>query len=398
MSLTTPTTKAIADNIIAQLESTLNQTIPLLPKAFNRVLAKALAAIYVILYKYGGFIFLQIFVSTASAQETDINGKTVIPIVEWGRLIGVGDPVPAVNAEILVDVTVENQVGSLPVGSQLINSTNGVTYITTADVLLNAPVIQVTVRASRDQAGGDGGGAIGNLDPGEIITFANPLANVASDTVVVSTSVTGADGEDINTTYRQRVIDRFKKRPQGGAYADYEIWGERTPGVIRIYPYTGAPGEVDVFSEVSTDIDPDGIPPPATLLAVFENIELDENGRATQRNANAFVNSLPITRTGFDVDVVDLLSSDLPQLKLDIIAALVEFFLGREPFIDGLSILPKTNTITATSVISIVENIVALDGGSFTAATFKLNSGGGNLTSFTLGNGEKAKSVLVTFS
>jgi len=61
MSLVTPTTKELSDNIIAQLEATLNQTIPLLPRAFNRVLAKALAAVFILLYKYGGFIFLQIF-------------------------------------------------------------------------------------------------------------------------------------------------------------------------------------------------------------------------------------------------------------------------------------------------------------------------------------------------
>lgn len=398
MSINTPTTKQIADNIIAQLESTLNQTIPLLPKAFNRVLAKALAAVYVILYKYGGFIFLQIFVSKASSLETNINGKTLIPLVEWGRLIGVGDPTPAVNAELLVDITVENQVGTLPVGSQGINATNGVTYITTSDVLLNAPVVQVTVRASRDQAGGDGSGAVGNLDPGAIITFANPLANVAPDMVVVSSVTTGTDGEDIDTEYRQRVVNRFKKRPQGGAYADYEAWGLETEGVINVYPYTGDPGEVDVYSEVSTDIDPDGIPPAPTLQAVLDNINLDENGRATRRPANAWVNSLPIDRIGFDVDVIGLTSPNLAEVQQNIEDALEEFFFTREPFIDGLSLFPKTNTITATGVIGVIEDIVSLDGGSFATATFKLDSGGGNLSSYTLGDGEKSKIVDVTYS
>ena len=90
MSLQTPTTAEISANIIAQLETTLNQTIPLLPKSFLRVLSKTLGAVFILLYKYGGFIFLQQFVATASIKETIINGVTVKPLVEWGRLIGIG--------------------------------------------------------------------------------------------------------------------------------------------------------------------------------------------------------------------------------------------------------------------------------------------------------------------
>ena len=98
MSLSTPTTKEISDNIIAQLEASLNQAIPLLPKSFLRVLSKVLAGVFILLYKYVGFMFLQIFVDAASASATEVNGKTVVPLTAWGRLIGVGDPVSATSA------------------------------------------------------------------------------------------------------------------------------------------------------------------------------------------------------------------------------------------------------------------------------------------------------------
>ena len=398
MSITPQTVQQINDNIIAQLEAQLNQVIPLLPKSFLRVIAKVIAAVYVILYKYGGFIFLQIFVSTASALETSINGKIIVPIIEWGRLIGVGDPVLSVNAELQVDVTVDNQSGILAAGSQGVNADNGVTYITTVDVVLNAAVVQVNVRASEDQADGGGAGVVGNLDPGAIISFVNPIAQVQPNMVVLSTTVTGANGENVDVEYRQRVVDRFKKRPQGGSYSDLELWGEETPGVIFVFPYTGSPGEVDVFSEVSADIEPDGIPNAATLLAVLASIEQNENGRATRRPANMFVNSLPISRTGFDVDVQNLIANDLPGTKIDITNAVTEFLLSREPFIDGLTILPKKNVISQNAVISVIEDIVALAGGTFQTATFKLNSGGGNLSTYTLGNGEKSKLVDMSFS
>ena len=69
MALETPTTKEINEIIIAQLQASLNQTIPLLPRSFLRVLAKVLAAVFTLLYKYGGFMFQQIFVQTATINS-----------------------------------------------------------------------------------------------------------------------------------------------------------------------------------------------------------------------------------------------------------------------------------------------------------------------------------------
>lgn len=395
MSLTTPTTKEISDNIIAQLEASLNQTIPLLPKSFLRVLAKTLAGVFILLYKYGGFIFLQIFVQTATADETTVNGKVVKPLIEWGRLIGVTDPTAATNAELLIDITVDNQVGILPSGTQLINADNGVTYITIGAVALSAATVQATIRAASDQAGGGGAGAIGNLDPGAIVSFANPLANVSRNAAVVSQVVTGADAETIEV-YRQRVIDRFQKRPQGGAYADYEQWGEETAGIVNIYPYTSdCPGQVDIYCEANTDTDPDGIPTPAQLQAVLDSIELDQDGLATRRPANALVNSFPITRVGFDITISGLEADNLAQVQADITTAVEEYFLEREPFIEGLSIPPRLDRITQSGVNGVVDDIVSAAGGIFSAAVITRLSI--NVVVYNLGVGEKSKADTVTF-
>lgn len=397
MSLQTPTTKQISDNIIAQLEASLNQTIPLLPKSFLRVLAKALAGVFVLLYKYGGFMFLQIFVRTASASDTTVNGQIVNPLTEWGRLIGVGDPAPATNAELLIDIPVENQTGVLPSNTQLVNTTNGVTYITIGAVTLNAPTVQATIRAASDQAGGGGAGAIGNLDPGAIVSFANPLANVARNAVVVSQTVTGADGESIDA-YRERIIDRFQKRPQGGAYADYEQWGEEPSGIINVYPYTSdCPGQVDVYVEATPESsgDPDGIPTAAQLQEVLDSIELDQDGRATRRPANALANTFPITRTGFDIRVTGLQVDNLASVQASITQAIEEYFLEREPFIEGLSILPRRDRITRSAVGGVVDDIVSANGGIFSSVI--LSQGGVNVELYALGIGEKAKAATVTF-
>ena len=398
MALDTPTTAEINANIVAQLEATLNQTIPLLPKSFLRVLAKALAGVFILLYKYGGFIFLQIFVATASAKDTTIFGITVNPLTFWGRLIGIGDPVAATNAELLIDITVENQVGQLDSGSQLINSDNGVTYITIGSVLLDAATVQATVRAVSDQAGGGGAGAIGNLEPGAIVSFANPLPNVARDAVVDSQIVTGADGES-TAAYRQRIVDRFQARPQGGAYSDYRIWGEEVAGIINIYPYTSAdPGEVDVYAEaIAITGNEDGIPTVAQLQEVADSIELDDNGLASRRPANALVNVLAITRTGFDTSISDLVVDNTAQVQADIEDALEDFYLAAAPFVDGLTIPPRKDRITRSALIGLIEDIVTAANGTFTTVIFNKTGLGGSTEIYILQEGEKAKSETVNF-
>jgi len=397
VSLTTPTTKQISDNIVAQIEAAISQSVPLLPKAFVRVLAKALAGVVTILYKYAGFIFLQMFVRYASFSETTINGKTLTPLIEWGRLIGVGDPAAATRAELLIDITVTNQTGSLPSGSQLLNTSNGVTYITIGAVSLDAAVVQATIRAVSDQSG-DGSGVIGNLDAGSVVAFASPLPNVQRDAVVVSQSVTGADAES-EAAYRQRVIDRFQKRPQGGAYADYELWGEEPSGIVNVYPYTGStPGYVDVYVEATPESSgsPDGIPTTAQLQEVLDAIELDQAGLATRRPANAYVNVLSITRSAFDIEVVELVVDSPVAVKADIEAAIDEYMAAAEPFIPGVSVLPRKDTISRTAIGGVVSDIVNAAGGVFGSITLKDPDGLG-VDVYALQQGEKAKAGTVTY-
>ncbi len=399
MALDTPTTAEINAAIISQLEASLSQTIPLLPKAFNRVLSKALAGVFILLYKYAGFIFLQMFVSTATIEYVEIFGQRLSPLIEWGRLIGVGDPTAGTQAELGILITVEIQGGTLPSGTQLTSNINGVIYVTVFPLALTGPTVGAVIKAVNDPDDGGGVGVIGNLDPGDTVSFITPLSDVNRNANVIIQQVTGAEAESTEA-YRQRVIDRFQKQPRGGALADYEFWGESVAGIINVYPYRGLlAGEVDVYSEATpaSSGDPDGIPTTAQLAAVRVAIEKDEDGRATRRPVTAFVNSYPITRTGFDVVVTGLQVSDEVQVKAGIETALTQYFLGREPFLDGLTVPPRTDSITKNSIVGIVDDFVTAQNGIFADADFSLTGTGNDLPSYTLGMGEKAKLVDVTF-
>ena len=138
MATTTPTTAELSAQILGAIEAQMGQSAPILPKSFIRVLSKVLAAVFITLYKYAGFMSLQMFVATASDQPTVINGETITPLTWWGRLIGVGDPIAATRAQLTVAVNVESQTGSLASGSQMLGAPNGYTYNTVGAVLLDA--------------------------------------------------------------------------------------------------------------------------------------------------------------------------------------------------------------------------------------------------------------------
>jgi len=394
MALGTPTTVQLEAAIITQLEASLGQTIPLLPKAFLRVLAKALAAVYILLYKYCGFIALQMFVKTATLEDVEINGQTVSPLKEWGRLVGAGDPTAPTSAELDIDITVTTQGGTLPASTQLTSNLNGVIYTTKTSTALSSATVSATIIAVSEP------GTVGNLDVGSAVSFVNPVADVARDAEVTAQAVTAADGET-PPAYRQRVIDRFQKRPQGGATADYEAWGEEVEGIVSVYPYAGAtPGEVDVYAEatVASSGDPDGIPTSAQLTAVADAIEQDQDGLATRRPLTAYVNTYPITRQGFDVSVYGMIVDNEAQVQQDIEDGLTAFFLARDPFIDGLTTPPRTDSITASNITGIVDDYVSAASGTFTSAVVTFHGSSIPITTYIMTQGQKAKLDTMSFS
>lgn len=397
MAIDTPTTSGIADNIVSQIESSLNQSIPLLPRSFIRVLSKSFAGVFILLYKYAGWISLQQFVRTASFQSTTINGRTVRPLVEWGILVGVGEPEPATRAELTVELTVREQGGSLPAGRGLLNPDTGVTYVTVSETQLDADTVETSVRAVSDEEGGGGRGVIGNAESGTTLSFSSPPAAVERDATVVEETTTGADAES-EADYRRRVIERFRQRPQGGAYADYQEWATEPAGIIAAYPYTGDPGQVDVYIEATEESSgsPDGIPTEAQIDEVEDAIERDPDTKVPDRRpANALVNVLPIERTAFDVEIDGLDVDDVSATEELIEEACDEYFRGLEPYILGLSVLPRKDVVSNPELAGIVYAVVTEQGGTIDGLT--IEEDGSEVTRRQLGDGELAKLGDITF-
>ena len=369
MALSTPTINEIAANIVADIEAEYSQTIPILAKAVFRVWAFIQAGVFIVLYKFGTEQFKQRFVQTANETFLALLGEQV-GVVRTPAQIWTGTG----------SVPVTTTGGVIQAGTQLVNNATGIVYIVTpSKAIILSPTETMTLQST---VGGD----ISNLVVGDEITFVSPQPGIGDTVTITIVSQEGADIEPIEQ-YRQRVLDRYQKQPQGGALADYELWAEEAVNVINAYPYAGTtPGTVEVFIEV--DNQTDGIPTSGQLDAALESINFDPvTGLATRRPVTAEVTTEAITRTTFVVEV-QTLNPDTPDIRTAIDAAVEDLFLDKEPFILGLSIV-RRDTITNAEVTSIISTVAAANGS--TVNNVVTTEGGIPFDLRTLGQGEKAK-------
>ena len=306
-----------------------------------------------------------------------------------------------------VEITVITQGGSLTSGTRFVNPATEMIYTLVGDVDLDAPTVTGTIRATEI-------GDLGNVDVGTELNFVSPPSSVEKVVTVDSVGQSGVD-EETTDDFRERVIERYAARPQGGAYADYRDWAEEVTGVKNAYPYSGwldpeypgsRAGEVLVYIESASD--PDGIPdeigpggrpddPPNDNLLqdVWDHIEADDSGLANRRNINAYVRVHPISRVTVDVAVSGLMAEDEDEVKTAIEDGLTDFFLDREPYITGLSIPPRKDIISESIIGGVVAQIAAAYGGYIGGVTVEVDSV--QKETYILQEGEKAKIGTVTW-
>lgn len=373
MALTTPTIKEIQGNIISAIEAETGQTVPIFAKTVFRILSYALAGVWIILYKYGSDQFNQRFVQTALDFYLEIHGE----LVKITR-----QPATTWDGEADVESTT---TGTLPPNTQLVNNNTGVVYLTTESTTLFVGTVTFKLAATE-------GGEIGNLNISDVINFVSPLPGLEDFATVSSIISAGEDEEDIEI-YRQRVLDAYQKKPQGGALADYEQWAEEAPNVINAYPYAGSnPSEVDIYIEV--DNQTDGIPTSSQLTATLAYINYDPiTGKATRRPVNAIVNVLAISRSTYDVEIIGL-SPDTPDIRDDIDDALTDLFLQKENYIQGLAI-QRNDIVSRSETLALVQQIAADAGSALSNVIVKKS--GTIIDLDVLDPGEKAKLGVITY-
>lgn len=253
MSFSRPTLTELIERASADIETRLPGVDARLRRSNLNVLARVHAGALHSLYGYLAFLEKQLFVDTA--EQSYLERYSSI----WGVL-----RLPAAFAEGNVNFTgVAGAV--LPEGTQL-QSGDGKTYVTTADVTLGAGATPGPVAALV-------AGAAGNVAASVGLTVLQPVSGVNSAATVAVGGVSGGTDAESDDSLRARVLRRIRQAPNGGAAADYVTWALEVPGVTRAWCYPLEDGAGTVKVRFVRDDDAGFVPDAGEVAAVQAYIQ-----------------------------------------------------------------------------------------------------------------------------
>lgn len=354
MPVSISTTKEIRDKIVNDVESAIGQTIPFLPKAFIRVLAAALAGGLTLLYKFAAWVARQIFPQTSDREQ----------LKKSGELVNVNEKTASQAVEEFLATGIDPTI--IKAGFQWVGK-NQVTYSTVSDVSISGGVATIQGKALES-------GSIGNLNIDDEVQAVSPEPGIDNVAIVTGEITQGEDVEDLEN-YRDRTVERYQRKPQGGAEIDYIIWQKEVPGVTRAFAFITSPGIVTMYPLV--DNDPGGrIPDQAKLDEVEDYVKTP--GRAPLQARDNLITAA-MTERIFSIEITNLIPDT--QTAKDAIEAEIEtYLLAREPvqFPDQID---KKNTISEAELTSVAvqaggqsfDLVLKLDAGVITSYTLLFN-------------------------
>jgi len=388
-----PTLSELSDSILADIEATFGDNVPLFGKNFLRALAAVQAAKLKIYYLAIASTQKNIFVDTA---DPEASGGT---LERFGRVKLGRNPFPAKAGQYDVEVT--GSIGAIIPASTTFKSNDdslnpGKLFVLDNEFTLTATTDSINVRAL--EAGLDS-----KLSISDILTSTSPIINVNKVVTVTAETVQPLSEEDIEL-YRQRALDSYRLEAQGGAATDYRIWSFDAQGVQETYPFakSGAANEIDLFVEatIADSTDGKGTPSAQLLLDVEAVVEFDpdttlplnERGR---RPLGVFaVNFLPITVKEVDI-IIDGFVGLTTEIETLLFTALdLQINLIR-PFVAGADILDEKNDILDINII--INTILnARPGSVFGTVTLKIDTV--QVSTFTFVNGDIPNLDTVTYT
>lgn len=373
-----PTIKDLYEDVMADLESKLEVTIPLFGPVFLRALAAVQAAKLKLFYLMLGKVQKNVFADSADAET----------LVRFGMVKLNRAPFAATQGRYSIAIT--GTTGATIPANSIWKSNDdsqnpGKLFILDQSHTMEGGTDSVAVRALE-------AGLESRLYLNEFLTATAPIAGVDDTAIVIAEVETPQSEEDIED-YREKVLAAYRLEPQGGAASDYRLWSFDAQGVKQAYPFakSGAPGEINVYIEANVDdsIDGYGTPSGTILTDVAAVIEqdpdttksLEERGR---RPLGVVVNVLPVTPRAVDITIsgfVDLTTDK----ETTITNALREAISDIRPFVSGADVLTARNdTLGQNNIINIILN--AVPGAVFSSATFKIDNVGYGSYQFVQGN------------
>lgn len=399
MAYKNKTIEEVQQLLIRSFEHEFNTQLRILPKSFIKILCKVFAGVFIIVYKLVGWYFLQMFPETADWEEVTILGVRLRPLVKLGVLFGVGEPLAGVQWQGIITIDVLTQGSVLYSGTQLKSSVTGKLYIVEETKTLLQ--IKETVSVVCTEIG-----TAGNLEQNDTLNFVNPYGFIKTEAIVSDVARVGLDNE-LESSYRNRVINRFRLQPQGGALADYRIWASEVQGVLNVYPYNDKeqPGGVLLYVSGISDVYADRIPDRGLLKKVGEACTYDpETGKATRKpltamldpkNDGSYSNVKPVSVAVFDVVITGIAGAIPADFAQVVKPALRNYFSDRDLYIRGLSDdNNRTDVISKNHIITVVNQIAVSVKAIFESA--EIRKDGKVVPLYALDNGELARLGVLT--
>lgn len=176
----------------------------------------------------------------------------------WGK-----PRLPAAPATGTVQVT-GLEGAAIPQGT-VVQRSDGTQYATTAPGVIAAGVANIAVAAVLPAQ-------LGNAVIATPLTLTSPVPNVNAVATAFTALSGGADIETIER-WRNRIMARIRRPPQGGADYDFEGWALEVPGVTRAWVYPKEQGPGTVVVRFVRDDDASIIPDAGEVASVQAYIE-----------------------------------------------------------------------------------------------------------------------------
>lgn len=246
MSWNRPSLKSLYERISRDFSGRLLDGSTVKSRSVIAVLSKVWAGACHLMHGFLAWAFLQVFADTCEAEYLE----------RWASIWNINRKG---SSKAHGQVKFKGDDGAIvPKNTLLLHSPSGLQFKSLAEVkILNkealAPIEAVN------------GGINGNLGAGLKLNLVSPIAGLLSDVLITNGLIGGADEED-DESLRQRLLDRLRKPPRGGAKHDYEFWAKEVPGVTRAWCFPLYAGIGTVGLCILSDNSDDGIFPNAELI------------------------------------------------------------------------------------------------------------------------------------
>jgi uncharacterized phage protein gp47/JayE len=362
MPYTPPTIAAIKAQIISDVEGRIGSSVPILMKAFVRVLATALSGVITLIYRFGAWILRQIFPQTADDEW----------LVFIGGQYGL-TRTPAVKSRMTATATGTN--GTI-IAAGTLWYLGDYAYSQTAAEEIVAGTATVTVECMTS-------GEAGNLSIADEITLCSPIAGVNAIAAIASIVTTGED-QETTEDLRTRVMERIQRQPQGGAAQDYVAWAREVAGIVKVFAFRTDPGEVTIYPlQAITGVD--RIPAPAKITEVLAYVS-----DTVRRPLCADVLVVAPTELTVNITITGLLPNEVAK-KTEIETASETYLYAAYP-------RQYPDEVGATDVISIAAIWAIIAAAEATASAATMTVGGTPATSYTLAENEITKLGTITWA